>query len=1213
MSNPSDFIIENGVLTKYVGPSGDVVIPEGVVEIGKDAFREGETKVPCSTLRRGFDYKTFRDEGSLKKVAFPSSLLKIGDSAFQGCTALTKIELPDRLEEIGALAFFACEKLKRIHISEANPFFETIDGVLFRKQEKELICYPAGKKDKSYTIPAGTEAVAASAFSRTPALEEITIPNTVWRFEDRAFMDPAPLMEKFTTYDMFFRSIQIEPGGKQKQIGKNVFNFRGGKDISDYYRKDTGPLYYPGLPIDFVKEKSIQTRLALGFCTMSALYSEPYRSGYEAYANKNKASLLKKAESLGLKEVKAFFDNVKTGSASTQDFIIRDGILLKYTGPGGDVVIPDGVTEIGEKVFKENNTLKSVSFPESLQIIGIEAFANCSGLTAVTIPSGVKEIRFCAFDWCKNLKEVRICDLEAWCKIAFGGAYANCGNPLSAGASLYVDGKELKDLLVPEGVETIGNYAFYHCVSLESVTLPAEITEIGEYSFFDCTNLTRVSLSPGVTSIGNGAFCGCKKLSELNIPVGVSSIGEVAFCRCKKLSDLTLPEEVEILGEQAFGDCGKLKVSLPSSLKRPKPDMFGRLWRKAPFSGSTCSVRVEKWSSLLTKMMEGCTIEEIVTSNYGLVPAEILLPVAAKMMNKKGWDPASDSGKALLDGLSKCAEKQRSVALTNPEWLQLLCDNKLIKAKDLDAFLAEAEKQSSTECKAILLNYENTLGSETVTKARVKKEKEKEAYEDALVERAAARDPSKGIEGMTFVITGQLKAWPKVWSSRKEVEAYLTRYGAKLGDSLTKETDYLVTNDADSDSAKNEKAGKLGVEVITEEEFNRMVGRRFPDEETVRVPAWVKTIEPAAFSFPDWESWKKTGYKRLKEVELPEGLTAIGEKAFAGAENLEKIDIPGSVTSIERYAFAACSGLSELTLPKDLQSIGSRAFDGCSGLKRILVPEGVTTIGIGAFGNCANLEELVLPASVEQIELMAFDGCPKLTIHAQAGSFAAGYARINGISLSKIGEENAAAADGSDDFVIENGVLEKYVGLGGDVTIPEGVTEIAPMAFYGCLSLTSVSIPEGVRKISFSCCCNLSRINIPNSVTSFGYGDFFNCSSLAELTIPESVRQIGKQAFYGCRSLKKIIIPGSAKDVEEEAFMSCSALETIVFSEGVENLGKNEFFDCDSLKDIYLPASLQKIGRDNHFVRCTIHAPKKSYAEKYAKSHKIAYAEWEKE
>ena len=92
-------------------------------------------------------------------------------------------------------------------------------------------------------------------------------------------------------------------------------------------------------------------------------------------------------------------------------------------------------------------------------------------------------------------------------------------------------------------------------------------------------------------------------------------------------------------------------------------------------------------------MTEGCKIEEIITKNYAIVPAEILLPVAAKMMNKKGWDPASDIGKALLNGLSKCAEKQHSTVMTDPNWLQLLCDNKLIKAKDLDAYFDEAEKQ----------------------------------------------------------------------------------------------------------------------------------------------------------------------------------------------------------------------------------------------------------------------------------------------------------------------------------------------------------------------------------------------------------------------------------------------------------------------------------------------------------------------------------------
>lgn len=405
MSDPGDFIIENGVLKKYVGPGGDVVIPEGVASIGKDAFREGKTEVPCSTLRRGFDYKSFREEGSLKSVTFPSSLRKIHDSAFQGCTALTALELPEELEEIGALAFFGCENLKEIRISESNPFFETIDGVLFRKQEKELLCYPAGKTDSSYTIPRGTEAVASNAFSRTPALEEIVVPNTVWRFEERAFRDPAPLMDKFTTYDMFFRSIQIEPGGKGRQVGKDVFNFRGGKSRVDYHRDDEGPLYYPGLPVDFVQEKPIRIRLALGFCTKPELYSEPYRSGYEAFSKANQNSLLKKAESIGLNEVKHFFGAAESEADSTKDFVIKSGILTRYTGLDSEVVIPNGVTEIGKNAFKGCSKLKHVTIPESVQTIGERAFSDC-GLTEVTIPGGVSKIGKWAFFGCPIEKMV---------------------------------------------------------------------------------------------------------------------------------------------------------------------------------------------------------------------------------------------------------------------------------------------------------------------------------------------------------------------------------------------------------------------------------------------------------------------------------------------------------------------------------------------------------------------------------------------------------------------------------------------------------------------------------------------------------------------------------------------------------------------------------------------------------------------------------------
>ena len=895
------------------------------------------------------------------------------------------------------------------------------------------------------------------------------------------------------------------------------------------------------------------------------------------------------------------------------DFIIENGVLTKYVGPGGDVTIPEGVTEIGKDVFYKNDLLTSVIFPESLKIIGSQAFASCGGLTSIAIPRGVTEIRFHAFSWCKNLKDVFISDLESWCRIEFGGLYANCGSPLFSGARLHVNGEILKELVIPDKMETVNDYAFYACTSLKSVEISKGITGIGNYGFFKCKNLKRVSIPDGVTAIGNGAFAHCKKITEITIPKTVKSIGAYSFSDCPAVTDIVLPEGVEILGDEAFGNCGELRVSLPGTLKRPKKDDFGRLWKKAPFAGSTCSIRVEKWSALLTKMTEGCKIEEIITKDYALIPAEILLPVAAKMMNKTSWDPVSDIGKALLNGLSKCAEKQRSTVMTDPNWLQLLCDNKLIKAKDLDAYFDEAEKQENTEIKATLLNYQNEFGGKEVEKARAKKEKRKETYTEALVERTTARDPANGIAGMTFVITGKLNSWPKVWSSREEVETYLARYGAKLDASLTLETDYLVTNDTDSGSVKSEKARRLGVEVINEETFNQMIGRRFVDEEVVCIPAWVKTIESAAFSFPDWGSWKNNGYKKLKNVIISEGVSSIGDKAFAGAENLESIILPAGIQHIGDWAFAGCSKLAGITLPDKLISIGARAFDGCEKLIRITVPEGVTVIGIGAFGNCANLEEIDIPGSVEKIELMAFDNCPKLTIHAPTGSYAAGFARRNGLSLSVIGKESASAAGGTDDFVIENGVLTQYLGDGGDVVIPDGVSSIAPMTFYDCLSLASVTIPEGVTSVSFSGCSNLKKITLPNSITSFRDGAFFNCSSLAEITIPEGVTQIGKEAFYNCSSLKKLVIPGSVKKIEEEAFSGCGALETIIFSEGVETIGKSEFFLCSSLKDIYFPASLQKIDRNNDFYRRTIHAPAKSYAQKYAKSHKIAFEVWETE
>ena len=108
------------------------------------------------------------------------------------------------------------------------------------------------------------------------------------------------------------------------------------------------------------------------------------------------------------------------------------------------------------------------------------------------------------------------------------------------------------------------------------------------------------------------------------------------------------------------------------------------------------------------------------------------------------------------------------------------------------------------------------------------------------------------------------------------------------------------------------------------------------------------------------------------------------------------------------------------------------------------------------------------------------------------------------------------------DFIIENGVLKKYVGPGGDVTIPEGVTSIGDCVFHGCSSLISIAIPDGVTSIgvlAFSGCKNLASITIPNSMTNIGRSVFDRCESLTNIAIADSVTSIGEGAFSKCSNL----------------------------------------------------------------------------------------------
>ena len=221
--------------------------------------------------------------------------------------------------------------------------------------------------------------------------------------------------------------------------------------------------------------------------------------------------------------------------SSHTDYYVSD-----YTG---DVVIPATVTFNG-KTFQVTE-------------IGDHAFYQRGSVTSVTIPSSVTAIRYDAFGYCTGLTRVNITDLAAWCDL-------NCMNifPFYCPYHLFLNGEEITDLVIPEGITSIRNAAFSQCLGLASVTIGNSVTTIGNNAFEDCTALTSVSIGNSVTEIGQVVFEGCTSLVNLTLGNSVMTIGTSAFENCTSLPSLEIPNSVTTIGYNVFRGCTGLTSAI---------------------------------------------------------------------------------------------------------------------------------------------------------------------------------------------------------------------------------------------------------------------------------------------------------------------------------------------------------------------------------------------------------------------------------------------------------------------------------------------------------------------------------------------------------------------------------------------------------------------------------------------------------------------------
>ena len=844
-------------------------------------------------------------------------------------------------------------------------------------------------------------------------------------------------------------------------------------------------------------------------------------------------------------------------------YTVRGG-TAEITGGGfvstGEVFIPDTldgwtVTSIGDNAFYGYSGMKSVTIPDSVTSIGVYAFQNCSSLTKVTIGKGLKTVGDFAFTGCKALKGVYITDLAAWCNISFEWNWFSIlgerpSNPLVYAHKLYLNGSLIKDLIIPDGVKSIGKYAFWGCSELTSVTIPDSVKSIGEFAFQDCKKIKAVYITDvanwcGISFGGTGSnplayarklyVDGSSRITKLFIPKGVDSIGYSAFAYCTNITSIVIPDSVKSIGSYAFYKCSGLTSVYITDLAK---------WCGISFEDSSANPLGEAHKLYLNgSLVTDLTIPDSVTriGSRAFFCCTGLTSVTIP-------NSVTNIGE---DAFYFC-DNVRSVAIP-----QCVCDNGV--APHFSDW-----KITNVVVAAGVTNISNNAfkGCDNLVSLTIP---------DSVV--SIGTDAFTACSNLTDVTVyvsqycrsiAAVSAFPSVYRSVKK--AIIVDGVNSIGGGAFAYC-YGLTSVTIPDSVTS----------IGSEAFYKCTGLT-----SVTIPDSVTSIGDSAF-------YNCSG---LVCVTIPDSVTSIGNNAFYKCIGLTSVTIGNSVMSIGGSAFAGCSGLTSVTIPNSVASIGRFAFSDCSGLTSVTIPDSVTIIGDYAFTGCSGLVNVTIGKSVTSIGELAFCDCSRLMSVVMRGdcpsvahvsgfpfygadSSCVAYLPFGNSTYASVGPswwglsvayyvtvifDANGGIGGKTTIQVPDAVLaaptvfrKGYTFLGWEPSVPMDVPagNVTYTAQWAESSLPSVGDPAPVWMIDSA--GNLTGVDlngctdiiIPSNITSIGPYAFYNCSELTSVTIPNSVTNIGNYAFYNCRGLTSVTIPDSVTSIGRCAFDACSGLEEI--------------------------------------------------------------------
>lgn len=306
------------------------------------------------------------------------------------------------------------------------------------------------------------------------------------------------------------------------------------------------------------------------------------------------------------------------------------------------------------------------------------------------------------------------------------------------------------------------------------------------------------------------------------------------------------------------------------------------------------------------------------------------------------------------------------------------------------------------------------------------------------------------------------------------------------------------------------------------------------------IPAEAFAIEPGQF---------------INKITINEGVTSIGDRAFAFCRSLERINIPDSVTSIGSEVFLDCGELHNVQLSDNVTQLGSKVFDSCTSLKSVRLPSNITEIKDDMFRRCHSLSIIDIPKTVKYIGNRAFLGCPLMQVILPEG-------------VTSIGE----SAFSNNDFQ--------------SIQLPNNIISIGEKAFSGCSNLISVDIPDSITVIKprvFQYCTSLSNVTMGDNVELINSEAFLKCEKLADIKLSKKLKVISVSAFSGCTSLESIELPYGVQSLGFECFAGCTSLKNINLPDSIKEVRSRIFNGCSSISHIEIPKYMTTLGYEERF------------------------------